>query len=321
MSTSVQTLTLPPNESRKDPLVVTVEKMIGSGTFGKVWKIKYDGRDAALKIVKNINPESVEIIDEEVRILKSISERYPNCMDNILCYFDISKDDENIYFVSELLDMDYFDTIVNDEYCSGSNGTRIDFVYQSLKQMLNGLKTLHAMGIIHRDIKPENFLVRWSDPKIIKIADFGFSCYYLKSSGVNKQNTCQGRKGTPSYVAPHIFLDEGEPVWSVMDDLYSLACVVYAGLTCSAFVDDDEIRKLVNQFFTKKISKPYFEEWYMNNYYQKFTILDEIYNQQGLTDRQLKRYGFLKEFCAILLNPKYIEKMYTADELLKYMTM
>jgi serine/threonine protein kinase len=311
-------LELPSSSNRKDKLVVNVEKIIGSGAFGTVYKIKYKGQDAALKIVKNNNPDSVDIIDEEVRILRGISEKYPNCSvdDNILCYYDISKDDNNIYFVSELLDIDYFDAIANDNYCNSSNGTKIDFVYDSLKQMLNGLRTLHNIGIIHRDIKPENFLVKWTDPKIIKIADFGFSCYYL-----NKKNGCQGRKGSPSYVAPHIFLDENEPIWSVMDDLYSLACVVYSGLTCDAFMSDDNIRKIINEFYTRKINKKKLEDFYIDNYNYKFNILYKKYTLENLTKLQDKKYGFLREICAILLNPIYIEKMYTADEILNSLTI
>ena len=299
-ATSVQTLTLPPNETRKNPLIVPVEKMIGSGSFGQVYKIKYNGQDAALKVVKNINSQTKDIINEEVRMLKNISERYPNCMVNILCYFDISQDDEYIYFVSELLDLDYFDAILNDKYCNSSNGEKINYVYESLKQMLNGLQALHSVGIIHRDIKPENFLVKLSDPQIIKIADFGFSCYYSNLEK-NKENICQGRKGTPGFVPPHIYLDEKEPVWSVMDDLYSLACVVYSGLTCESFMDNDYIIELINEYSDGKISKKDIEKFYLNNYIQKIIHLNQIYGSDStLSDNEKKRYDFLWRICGLL---------------------
>lgn len=314
----IGTIELPPNKLREKPLVVVVEKMIGEGSFGQVYKIKYNGKDAALKIVSNTNPESMDIINEEVRMLKNISERYPKCEKNILCYYDISQDKNNIYFVSELLDMDYFDLISDDKYCESSNGNKIDVVYDSLKQMLNGLNTLHSIGIIHRDIKPENFLVKWSDPKIIKVADFGFSCYY---SNRNKQNDCTGRLGTPIYLSPHIILDERDPVWSVMDDLYSLACVVYASLTCISFVDDDTIREFLSQMMLGKLDKKYIEEWYNANFIQKIQILDQMYSDKtGLSDKQFMKYEFLRALCFILLDPKS-EEIYQTDTLLRNMNV
>jgi serine/threonine protein kinase len=315
-ATSVQNLPLPPNETRKNPLIVQVEKVIGSGTFGKVYKIKYNGKDAALKIVKNINPGAKDIIDEEVRMLKSISERYPDCMVNILCYFDISQDDDNIYFVSELLDSDYFDVLSKDSYCDSKNGGKINYVYESLKQMLNGLRALHTVGILHRDIKPENFLVKLSDPKVIKIADFGFSCYYSNLEK-NKENICQGRKGTPGFLSPHIYLDENDPVWTVMDDLYSLACVVYAGLTCESFTDNDYIIELMNQYFDGKISKEYVENFYLKNYIRKIAKLHDTYLKEPLSENEKNRYDFLWQVCG-LLDPRN-KNMISANDLLNRM--
>lgn len=307
---------LPANELREKPLVVFADKMIGKGTFGQVYKIKYNGKDAALKIVPNTNPGSTDIINQEVRMLKSISEKYPKCVNNILCYYDISQDKNNIYFVSELLDMDYFDVITDDKYCESSNGDKIAFTYDSLKQMLSGLKTLHSIGIIHRDIKPENFLVKWNNPKVIKVADFGFSCYY---SNQNKQNDCTGRLGTPIYLSPHIILDENDPVWSVMDDLYSLACVVYSSLTCISFVDDDTIGEFLSQMISGKLDKKYIEEWYNANFIQKIQMLDQMYSDKsGLSDKQFEKYEFLRAFCFILLDPKS-EQIYQADTLLRNM--
>jgi serine/threonine protein kinase len=313
-SVSVPTLTLPPNETRKNPLIVQVEKMIGSGGLGQVYKIKYNGQDAALKIVENINPETKDIINEEVRMLKSISKRYPDCALNILCYFDISQDDEYVYFVSELLDFDYFDVLVKDKYCDSENGEKINYVYESLKQMLNGLRTLHMVGILHRDIKPENFLVKSSKPEVIKIADFGFSCYYLDQ---NKENTCKGRLGTPGYIPPHIYLDEKEPVWTVMDDLYSLACVVYAALTCESFMDNDAIIEMKDDYYEGKISKKEVENFYFNNYKKKITKLHQIYQTQPLTESGEKGYKFLWDVCS-LLDPRN-QVIVSANDLLTRM--
>ena len=46
-------------------------------------------------------------------------------------------------------------------------------------QLVTGLQYLHDLGISHRDIKLENTLL---DRKMgVKIADFGYACYYVDS--------------------------------------------------------------------------------------------------------------------------------------------
>jgi serine/threonine protein kinase len=209
--------------------------------------------------------------------------------------------------------LDYFDAITNDKYCNSSNGEKLEYVYESFRQMLNGLKTLHAMGILHRDIKPENFLVKQpSIPNglpIIKIADFGFSCFEK-----NLENICKGRLGTPAFVAPHIYLDEDDPVWSVMDDLYALANVVYAGLTCISFMDNDYIKELVQDYYNGNLSKEDILDFYENNYRNKIKDLYNQYQEQKLSTKQKPIFNFFWIFLGIL-DPKN-KYFYSADGLL-----
>ena len=42
-----------------------------------------------------------------------------------------------------------------------------------LKEPLEGLKTLHAMGIMHRDIRPKNMLILSNDPPHAALCDYG----------------------------------------------------------------------------------------------------------------------------------------------------
>lgn len=45
-----------------------------------------------------------------------------------------------------------------------------------VKQLLEGMKAIHQLGIIHRDIKPANILV--NQDCSLRITDFGLSRYY-----------------------------------------------------------------------------------------------------------------------------------------------
>ncbi len=42
-----------------------------------------------------------------------------------------------------------------------------------LREPLEGLKTLHAMGIMHRDIRPKNMLIMSNDPPRASLCDYG----------------------------------------------------------------------------------------------------------------------------------------------------
>jgi serine/threonine protein kinase len=46
-------------------------------------------------------------------------------------------------------------------------------------QLVTGIQHLHSKGISHRDIKLENILL--DNRMNIKIADFGYSCFFLDS--------------------------------------------------------------------------------------------------------------------------------------------
>ncbi len=44
-----------------------------------------------------------------------------------------------------------------------------------MKQLLEGVKAMHALGVLHRDLKPANLLV--SRDCQLRITDFGLSRY------------------------------------------------------------------------------------------------------------------------------------------------
>ena len=63
------------------------------------------------------------------------------------------------------------------------------------KQLLDGIRCIHAHGFCHRDIKPENAIVE-TETGILKIIDFGLSKHLDSARTVGI--------GTPDYMAPEI---------------------------------------------------------------------------------------------------------------------
>ncbi|XP_010537511.1 PREDICTED: mitogen-activated protein kinase kinase 9-like [Tarenaya hassleriana] len=66
------------------------------------------------------------------------------------------------------------------------------------RQILKGLKYLHALKIVHRDIKPANLLLNSRNE--VKIADFGVSKIMVRSL-----DSCNSYVGTCAYMSPERF--------------------------------------------------------------------------------------------------------------------
>jgi serine/threonine protein kinase len=83
-------------------------------------------------------------------------------------------------------------------------------------QVAEGMRFLHANGIVHRDLKTMNILL--DEPLIVKIADFGLA-------GIMKdQQELVGGVGTPHYTAPEIL--EGKR-YGLKVDVYSFGVMLW----------------------------------------------------------------------------------------------
>ena len=82
----------------------------------------------------------------------------------------------------------------------------------------NALKVCEENHIIHRDIKPANLFIDGSDPFHVKLklGDFGASRMTL--------GTMKTIKGTPSYIAPEVYLGQS---YDCRADVYSLGITLY----------------------------------------------------------------------------------------------
>jgi serine/threonine protein kinase len=91
-------------------------------------------------------------------------------------------------------------------------------------QVLDGLETVHAHGILHRDLKPANILLDASGRAIL--TDFGLARTEVNADPITSEGVILG---TPAYMAP----EQASHTQDVGPgtDLYSLGVVFYQMLT------------------------------------------------------------------------------------------
>lgn len=212
-----------------------VEKLIGEGGFGKVYKAKKelfgDISWSAIKTVSIPNDpaevkdmsasgldeksirgyyqESVKQLVNEIRLMEKMkSASHIVAIED----YEVVEDKENlgwtIFIRMELLKNlnDYIK-----EHGMDTNG-----VIQMGEDILTGLEFCHERNLIHRDIKPANIFV--SEFGEYKIGDFGIS------REIERTSTTLSQKGTKTYMAPEIVRMEK---YDKRVDIYALGLTMY----------------------------------------------------------------------------------------------
>jgi serine/threonine protein kinase len=191
-------------------LQIYYDKMLGKGSFSKVFPGKYKGNIVAVKIIttKHLEEKITKQLERELEIIRILQK---NCHKNIASYYKIFHMEDKMIIVMEL--------------CSGGelskyirNGLDLPTVRNYFLQILDGYKHLLELNIVHRDIKSANLLLS-QNKELIKFIDFGLSKIF--SIDLN-QTIC----GSPLYMAPELLnhqdYDSKSDIWSLGVLLYEM---------------------------------------------------------------------------------------------------
>lgn len=190
-------------------------EFIGKGAFGEVYRAHQLNlqRDVAIKVVSREWLKSALENEDEIEISLERFRREAQAMagvrhPNVLQVFDsgsmVVKKNEKDHPV-EFIVIDYIpgDTLrftMTEEGFYPEEDLLKEWLENYYFPMLNGVKAIHALGMVHRDLKPENVLM---DDRTPKIADFGLA----RSSRLKPVTQSMDVKGTAHYMSPEHFFD------------------------------------------------------------------------------------------------------------------
>ncbi|XP_076045845.1 serine/threonine-protein kinase grp-like [Oratosquilla oratoria] len=172
---------------------------LGEGTFGSV-VLLMNASSGAFVAKKSVELDDFKNNPEtEVEVQQSLQHR------NILRLLSSQKDETHLYIYLEYASGGDLEEKIGP---SGLDEETSKFFF---KQLVSGVKYMHAQCVVHRDLKPSNLLL--DHDNVLKIADFGLSAK-IEGQETYLSVVC----GTGGYAAPEIFKRryKGEPtdLWS-----------------------------------------------------------------------------------------------------------
>ncbi|KAH0485594.1 MAG: hypothetical protein KVP17_004863 [Porospora cf. gigantea B] len=196
-----------------------VKKLLGTGTFGRVYLVSYNGTQLALKKA----PKWRRKPSRENALLRKCVGRQGLVQLAMGAFY--TKTPLGHYMQNFV--MEYIpNTLTNVLRVVRKKRTQLSqgAVLEMAAQLFEALKELHSLNLVHRDVKPENILVAnvglnsLPDPKRIRLVlcDLGAA---KQVGGLMMPHIC-----SRFYRAPELLL--GSSNYGTEVDVYSAACVV-----------------------------------------------------------------------------------------------
>ena len=274
-----------------------IEKIIGKGSFGRVYKVKHlrDGKRYAMKKIRVYNKYSKDLrnIVSELRILAF--NKCPYLLSMVTVYMGSG---DLCIITDYAIGGDLYQKIENHRMLRKriSEST----VWNYLCQMTMGVKYLHEHNIIHRDLKTANILL-FNREQTIQIADFGIS--RILPSKKTRPGT---QIGTPRYMGPELV--SSQP-YTFQIDMWALGCILYEMLNlkpafkCRTW---NALRRMIIKGKYTLENNPYFKQfelilsnllqidpdkrWTVDNLLNQDIIVNKIIDLNLTTDFERTRF-------------------------------
>jgi serine/threonine protein kinase len=143
-----------------------IVRTLGAGGMGTVYEVERlsDGKHLALKVALEVRGLALARLAREAQIATRV--HHPN----VVSIVDADVAEAGYaYIVLEL--------VAGSSLADCPEGRPLPWCLEVLLQVLEGVRALHAQGVVHRDLKPSNILLsgEQTDKPLVKITDFGIS--------------------------------------------------------------------------------------------------------------------------------------------------
>jgi surface protein len=210
-------------------------RLLGQGSFGKVYECVYKNNSAAVKCLPAIrgsgnDPKLLKSLRQAILIMQSVS--HPN----IIAFF--GADLERLVLIVEmgcgsLIDVLY-DANWGGSTASDNSLFMPTFTFRSFEwkcsvvnDIASGLRYLHTNQIIHRDIKPTNIIIVPVGRRLVaKLCDIGISSAMEKLVASTQSHKSQNCLRSVSYMAPELFADTEPQQYNICTDMYAFGVLV-----------------------------------------------------------------------------------------------
>ena len=195
---------------------------VGRGGFGEVWLAtnRTTGQLRAIKIIPLRQPGQADPAAREIASLTRLEANLGRQHPNLLTIHHVGKTASYLFYVMDPADdvaggpasdrPDYRPATLQSRLQAGPLPPEVCLDYAG--QLLAGLASLHAAGMVHRDVKPANCLFVGGQ---LKLADFGL---------VTEADPLVSRIGTQKYMPPDGHMD-------MRADVYAAGLVIYELIT------------------------------------------------------------------------------------------
>ncbi|KAI8944621.1 kinase-like protein [Xylaria longipes] len=193
-----------------------VESTIGKGTFGVVRierrRVSPDQLRAVKEISKSVAASNGWDYMKELEATAQFSS--PKYAPYFVRSHGWFENPESIFIAMEYFSLGDLKRFMDAQSQFSEGATQ-----QIVRQLLKGVRFMHASNFAHRDLKPGNILVAAYSPRwIVKIADFGISKQSMEGG-----TQLQTQVGTVGYMAPEVFDANGR--YSVSVDIWAIGII------------------------------------------------------------------------------------------------
>ena len=218
----------------------TIIRDLGEGAFSKV-KLAVNTKTGVKYAIKITSRELLEHSEYSTQLHREMNILYSLNHPNLIKLHHIMRSQKSMYLVLDYADGgELFSKIA-------SNGPLPEDQARSyFQQLIDALDYLHSQNITHRDIKPENILL--DSQNRLKLTDFGLSIMSEQSE------LLQTRCGTPSYIAPEIFVSKGYR--GPPTDIWSAGVLLFVMLTATLPFPGSTIQELMSKITKAEVSYP-----------------------------------------------------------------